>query len=442
MVKNNITKAILNNSKDFYLPIYNKDIWKQIFYFIFIFLIYIGWRLLVKPLNRVKRLGDLGFFFGDAKYSNKVTEKMIERVKRLRIIGELPPVYPNGWFCIAESNQINKKSILPVTFMGEQLSLVRSESGDVFLIDSYCPHLGASFSVGGKVVNDNCVQCPFHGWIFSAETGKCTSIPYNEASIPEQAKVSTWHVIERNNAIFVWYHAEGDAPTWEIPEIYEVKDKEWSYNGRTEHEIMCHIQEVPENGADLAHLDYLHLHGIQEGNDVTKIPMNISKPYIRHVWDGSWEAKNGDEKHISVMHLYQIMKAGNFSLPLTETKLDAIQYGPGIVHMMFDFGILGKGIVFQYLTPEEPMFQRSRFNMYTTVPKLWAKFMMLSEAFQFERDIFIWSNKKYIKNPLYVKNDGPINKHRKWFQQFYSENSPRLEKNGTLTCKVKSTLDW
>uniref|UniRef100_A0A0K0G4B4 cholesterol 7-desaturase n=1 Tax=Strongyloides venezuelensis TaxID=75913 RepID=A0A0K0G4B4_STRVS len=441
MVKNNITTVSNNDINEYYIPLYY-SYWKEIFYLIILTFLYIGYKILVRPLNRIKRLGDLGFYFGDVEYSKRVKEKMVERVKRLRVVGELPPVYPNGWFCIAESNQINKKCILPITFMGEQLSLIRSESGEVYLTDSYCPHLGASFNVGGKVVNDNCIQCPFHGWIFNAETGKCTSIPYNEASIPEQAKISTWHVVERNNCIFVWYHAEGDAPTWEIPEIDEVKYGEWTYKGRTEHEIMCHIQEVPENGADIAHLNYLHLHGVQEGNDVNKIPMNISKPYIKHFWNGSWEPRSGDEKHISVMHLDQVMKAGNFNIPLTETKLDAVQIGPGIVHMMFDFGILGKGAVFQYLTPEEPMFQRSRFVMYANVPKLWAKFMMISEAFQFERDIFVWSNKKYIKNPLYVKNDGPINKHRRWFSQFYSENSPKLQKDGTLTNKAKSTLDW
>lgn len=41
-----------------------------------------------------------------------------------------------------------------------------------------------------QVVDDNCVQCPFHGWVFSAETGKCTRIPYDNGTIPEQAKVS------------------------------------------------------------------------------------------------------------------------------------------------------------------------------------------------------------------------------------------------------------
>jgi cholesterol 7-dehydrogenase len=33
--------------------------------------------------------------------------------------------------------------------------------------------MGANLGIGGKVVNDSCVQCPFHGWLFDGETGMC-----------------------------------------------------------------------------------------------------------------------------------------------------------------------------------------------------------------------------------------------------------------------------
>ena len=45
-------------------------------------------------------------------------------------------------------------------------------------MDAYCPHLGANMAVGGKVVNNDCLECPFHGWQFSGETGKLVNIPY------------------------------------------------------------------------------------------------------------------------------------------------------------------------------------------------------------------------------------------------------------------------
>ena len=36
--------------------------------------------------------------------------------------------------------------------------------------------MGANLGVGGQVVNETCVQCPFHGWLFDGETGQCVGI--------------------------------------------------------------------------------------------------------------------------------------------------------------------------------------------------------------------------------------------------------------------------
>lgn len=47
----------------------------------------------------------------------------------------------------------------------------------------------------------------------------------------------------------------------------------------------------------------------------------------------------------------------------------------------------------------------------------------------------IWNNKKYISKPLLVKEDSAIQKHRRWFSQFYSENSPQLQHQ-------RNTLDF
>ena len=33
--------------------------------------------------------------------------------------------------------------------------------------------MGAHLGVGGEVVNDRCVQCPFHGWLYDGATGYC-----------------------------------------------------------------------------------------------------------------------------------------------------------------------------------------------------------------------------------------------------------------------------
>ncbi|CAA98235.2 Cholesterol 7-desaturase [Caenorhabditis elegans] len=398
----------------------------------------------LKPLNRVRRLGDVGLFFGKPELKGFYRERQLERLKLLRRVGDMPPVFPNGWYCVCESEKLANNQIMEITVLGQFLSLIRSESGAVYITDSYCPHIGANFNIGGRVVRDNCIQCPFHGWIFSAETGKCVEVPYDEGRIPEQAKVTTWPCIERNNNIYLWYHCDGAEPEWEIPEITEITDGFWHLGGRTEHEVMCHIQEIPENGADIAHLNYLHKSAppVTKGSDIIKTDLSDPQPAVQHVWDGKWEVKSEEDRHCGVMHLNQFMTFWGYKVPLTSSKLVAEQHGPGIVHMLFDFGIWGKGVVFQTVTPEEALLQRVRFRIFSNIPWFFVKFFMTVEAMQFERDVFIWSNKKYIKSPLLVKNDGPIQKHRRWFSQFYTENSPKMLKDGSLSNQAKSIFDW
>ena len=50
----------------------------------------------------------------------------------------------------------------------------------------------------------------------------------------------------------------------------------------------------------------------------------------------------------------------------------------------------------------------------------------LNLFFQVDRDVMIWNNKTFKAKPMLVKEDSLIAKYRRWFAQFYSENSPKL----------------
>lgn len=72
-----------------------------------------------------------------------------------------------------------KSHVFTVIILGEQLAVFRDQDGKSYVVDSYCPHLGANLAVGGRVVG-NCIECPFHGWQFRGNDGKCVKIPYAE----------------------------------------------------------------------------------------------------------------------------------------------------------------------------------------------------------------------------------------------------------------------
>lgn len=51
------------------------------------------------------------------------------------------------------------------------------------ILDAYCPHLGANMAEGGRVKGD-CLECPFHGWLFRGSDGQCDYIPYADKGNP------------------------------------------------------------------------------------------------------------------------------------------------------------------------------------------------------------------------------------------------------------------
>ena len=65
--------------------------------------------------------------------------------------------------------------------LGQNLAVFRDDKGEAYVLDAYCPHMGANIAVGGHVIGD-CLECPFHGWQFRGSDGKVTKIPYADKS--------------------------------------------------------------------------------------------------------------------------------------------------------------------------------------------------------------------------------------------------------------------
>ncbi|XP_067119656.1 cholesterol 7-desaturase nvd-like [Centruroides vittatus] len=165
--------------------------------------------------------------------------QLLKETNRLRRAKEYPPVYPNGWIPLLESRDLPIGKCKPVTALGQQFVIFRRKTGTCFVLDAYCPHLGAHLGTDGKV-HEDCIECPFHGWRFAGQDGSCVKIPYAE-KIPEVAKIKSWETIEQNGFIYVWHHAEGQPPLWKPPVIPEIEDRLMRYKGRSEHIVNCHI---------------------------------------------------------------------------------------------------------------------------------------------------------------------------------------------------------
>ncbi|XP_022093061.1 cholesterol 7-desaturase-like [Acanthaster planci] len=389
--------------------------------YVFVYL----YQLFFVPLNWTRTEGDVGYILDDRGGKSKMD--VANEIRRRRRMGDIPPVYPNGWFALFRSFQVQKEP-RSICALGHELVVYRGESGQVFVVDAYCPHLGANLGVGGQIRGD-CLECPFHGWTFRGDDGKCVKVPYAE-KVPDFAKIRSWPCLERNGEIYVWHHAEGAEPTWFPLEVEEITSGKMKYHGITEHFINAHVEEVPENGADIAHLGHLHSPIMFLGRDL-RVIYNLFWSFAKHEWQGTWEIDE-ENKHTGTLSLKHKCTVFGIPLPLLSVTAEAVQVGPGIVHLVIHHWLFGDAILIHTITPVEPLKQKLTHCCWSkSFPRFAAKLVLFAECLQVERDMMVWNHKTYLSKPVLVKEDSLIAKHRRWYSQFYSENSPRYTEKKT-----------
>ena len=87
-------------------------------------------------------------------------------------------MHRNYFLCEKVHEKIVSLTIICIfSFLGKAFAVFRDEEGIAHLLDAYCPHMGANLGAGGQV-KGSCLECPFHGWRFDGNSGKCVSIPY------------------------------------------------------------------------------------------------------------------------------------------------------------------------------------------------------------------------------------------------------------------------
>ena len=100
--------------------------------------------------------------------------------------------HPDGWFAVARSEELAPGAVEAVSFMGHEVVLVRTGSGEARVFDAHCVHLGAHLGHGGRMEGDTLV-CPFHAWRFGPD-GRCVGVPY-ASRVPARAGLRSWPVV-------------------------------------------------------------------------------------------------------------------------------------------------------------------------------------------------------------------------------------------------------
>jgi len=302
------------------------------------------------------------------------------------------PRYPTGWFQVAYGDEIAVGEVKPIEAFGKKLVLFRTESGVLRVLDAFCPHLGAHLGHGGKVKGEE-IECPFHAWRFDGANGHCTAVPY-ATRIPAKAAIGSWHVAERNTAVYLWHDIDRGAPTWEVPAIEGMNGGEFSEPVRKYWRLRTHNQEMAENVVDSPHFKYVH------GTDQ--------------------QPASAIESNGHILHMVSPTVVGG--LP---GQIESTSYGFGVSCTIFTG--LAHTVLTGCVTPTDDEYVDVRFTF--TVKKLGDQDITkgIGRAFvkeitrQLEQDKPIWEAKIYQERPMLCDGDGEIALFRRWSEQFYPD---------------------
>ena len=308
--------------------------------------------------------------------------------------------FPFGWYAVEETGFIEVGQVKPLRYFSKDLAMWRGEDGQVRVTDAWCKHLGAHMGHGGKV-HGNLLECPFHAWRYDGEEGVVKDIPYAKA-IPPQVKrkcLRTWPVTEANGWIWVWYHPDQNvAPMWDVVVHEEYGDPEWTEYDMHEWIVYGSIQNMAENGVDVAHFKYIH--GTAD----------VPKAELR--W-GDW-GRGADVKA-------QMGTPGGVVDGLI--SYDTMGAGQSWVR----FRGISETLLVASLVPIEEDMLRVRYGFMQPKSQAngpgagLAKALIRDICKQLDQDKVIWDRMRFEANPIICDGDGPIPQFRQWYSRYYAK---------------------
>lgn len=341
--------------------------------------------------------------------------------------------YPRGWFMVGRSADATTKPEA-VRYFGEDLVLYRGESGRVFLMEAYCPHMGTHLALnttsyvvvdGTQVEGDN-IRCPYHAWRFGPD-GRCNEIPYSPAPPPKKACLKSWPVTERAGCLWVWHDPESVAADYPLPDFAQWDDPQWiNWDIEFLGTLNSHPQEIVDNMADKGHL--VPVHGSQD--------MEL----FENIFDG----------HVCK----QILKAGHRTLNSGDEGMtnDTWYTGPGILqsamvgdypsHMLIAHTPVDDGVVKVWYG----LFVKAPNAVPTEEDAAIAAAYCDAGVKAFAQDFEIWANKRPCIHPMMVRGDGPFDKVRIWYKQFFNPRADahqyQARVNGTYVARGTLRDPW
>ncbi|MGE3709167.1 MAG: Rieske 2Fe-2S domain-containing protein [Hyphomicrobiaceae bacterium] len=162
----------------------------------------------------------------------------------------------NAWYVAAWAQELEAGKLLSRTILGEPVVIYRADDGSPAALEDRCPHRFAPLSMG-KVIKGDKVQCPYHGLELDS-SGACTHNPHGAKNIPSRAKVTSYTLVEKHQALWIWMGDAALADPGRIPD-FTVLDAvpEYCSTKLDKIEVAADYKLIIDNLLELSHTCYL-----------------------------------------------------------------------------------------------------------------------------------------------------------------------------------------
>lgn len=337
-----------------------------------------------------------------------------------------PNTFARGWHIVMFSAELKVGEIKPIKYFNREMVIYRGESGKAAILDAYCPHLGAHLASNGGRLKGDCIACPFHGWTYDSE-GTCVDIPYAN-SIPPKAvnALKAYPILEKNGFIAIWNDPENGEPDNYLPDIPvfgkgsngEKGWGDWQFHRSRVRAKGC---DVIENIVDVGHFGYVH------GGKVREFENKFTEFTVTQI--SKVDRDPNADMIIPTGLSFDLSAVAAESLAAeADAWGDATYHGPAIMYYYTESR--SEAFSYQswwvnYHTPindeEVDLCSAVIVNSLTDepLPQDFIEQYPLTAHAAFWQDVEIWQDKMYQPEPILCDGDGPVNKLRRWYENFY-----------------------
>ena len=340
-------------------------------------------------------------------------------------LASYPPPYPDGWYRVLGSKSLRRGQVRYIECLGRALVVWRSEDADdVFAMSAFCPHLGANLAHGR--VCRNRIECPFHAWQFTGD-GRAARVPYSD-TVPTRVATESFPVQEVHGQIFMYHRGggarqqAGEAVPYPVPRIPEVDDGSFVFRGHHDAgRVRMHMIELIENAADPAHFTYLH-------NRMNVPWTQIPVPGVELEHSARLDFDDDREPWRMPVLLETVLRVFGHRIERTRAKTRVTYTGAGsILNLRITLPGVGDVEIVQTQLPVAPLEQQVDFHWFADrrVPRLLVWYAVGNWVSQWGNDVHIWKDKAFMAPPMLCRDDGPVMRLRRWYQQFFpSDHRP------------------